>query len=147
MSKTNGRSMPEGRPIQPGEVLNPHGRNQYSDLADFRGDVQRAAVALLSEQPGGGELEALGVPAAIRRLVPEGSDRGTAVVAVLYGMSLKGEAKAMQELLTRIWPAPNRHEIDLNARVATATFADLAVVLADVLRERAARSGDGRRAA
>ena len=95
---------PGGR-IRPGEVRNPHGRNQYS----YRRDFERTPDKLLA-----GELtdDELGNVAEVARdLVEPGMSRGDAIARVLVGSALHGEQKCLLEVVKRLWPETQKHEL------------------------------------
>ena len=89
-----------GRPIQPGEIRNPEGRNQYT----YRRDFEKAIVALLD-----GELtekQAQVLPEWVRELISPGMTRGEVVAVIAVFGALRGDEKQLSALLKRVWPAP-----------------------------------------
>jgi hypothetical protein len=66
--KRNGKKVP-GRPIRPGLVLNPEGKNQFTYRRDFENTIGK----LLSGEPT--EDEAAAVPEWIRGIVASGMTR------------------------------------------------------------------------
>ena len=79
------------KPIRPGEVRNPTGRNQYSARRDFEARIQAMLAA----------------PA--RR--KSGKTYGDLVAETVIGLALEGDRIALVECLKRLWPVPSRHEL------------------------------------
>ncbi len=95
--KHNGSGAP-GRPIQPGQVLNPKGANQYTYKRDFELTIGRLLKGELSPE----EMEA--VPGWVRDLITPGVTRGEAIAAVTLAGALRGDPKHLMAVLERLWP-------------------------------------------
>lgn len=100
------------RPSRPGEVRNPEGNNQYT----YRRKFERAIEELLT---GTAPPE---VAAKLLLLIPEdarpalqamGSDvtPGEALAVCTIAQALTGDEKARAEVLKRVWPAVEKHEL------------------------------------
>ena len=86
--KHRGSRLP-GRPIQPGQVLNPTGRNQFTYRKEWEREIDQALNS-----------------------AAEG-DRGTTLQALadkLLSEARKGKPWAMQLVMKRIWPETVKHE-------------------------------------
>ena len=92
--KRSGREIQEAnlRPIQPGQVLNPEGKNQWTVT---RKEFERY-VALIATEPSDGD------PAITK---------GEALARKAWELALKGDRVAFREVLRRIWPVSNRLEL------------------------------------
>jgi hypothetical protein len=87
--KHHGSRVP-GRPIQPGQVLNPTGKNQFTYRKAWEREIDQALNS-----------------------AAEG-DRGTTLQALadkLLSEALKGKPWAMQLVLKRVWPETVKHEV------------------------------------
>ena len=104
-SGKNGGSDLPGRPIQPGQVLNPEGKNQYTYKRDFELTIDRLLKGELSPE------EAESVPEWVRELVRPGMTRGEALALVTVAGALRGDPKHLAVVLKRIWPETQKHEI------------------------------------
>ena len=100
-----------GRPIQPGQVLNPEGKNQWTYRRDFEHAVERLCSGEITEEL----LEY--IPDQIRPLFSEEMSGGEALAKMLMVRALRGDEKCLTEALKRIWPATQKHEIDGDAAV------------------------------
>ncbi len=102
--KHRGSRLP-GRPIQPGQILNPKGVNQYSYKRDFEQSIDGLLKGELSAE------EAQSVPEWVRDLVKRGMTRGEALALVTVAGALRGDSKHLAVVLKRVWPEMTRHEI------------------------------------
>lgn len=99
-------------PVQPGEVRNPTGINQYT----YRRKFEHAVEALLTgTAPPDVAMELLKLlPEAARpALQAMGSDvtPGEALAVCTIAQALIGDEKARAEVLKRVWPAVEKHEV------------------------------------
>ena len=104
-SGNHGGSRVPGRPIQPGQVLNPAGANQYTYKRDFELTIDRLLKGELSPE----EVET--VPSWVRGLVTAGMTRGEALAAVTVAGALRGDSKHLAAVLKRVWPEMHKHEV------------------------------------
>jgi len=105
-SKRSGSSAP-GTPIQPGQVLNPKGNNQYT----YRRDFETAISALLSGNITEEHIAFL--PEHIRPLIQERTDmsRGEVIALVTVTGALQGDEKQLADVLKRLWPVTEKREL------------------------------------
>jgi hypothetical protein len=124
------------KPIQPGEVRNPTGRNQYSYRLDFERTMGRLLKGALTQE----EIEALDLPAHILDLA-EGDDltRGELIALVVTWRAMKGDRDGMAEALARLWPKVERHEHTVADDESEAALLDR---LASIARTRRANGHD-----
>ena len=102
--KRRGSSLP-GRPIQPGQVLNPRGNNQYS----YKRDFERTIDALLRGEISRDEIELL--PPLVRTSVQPGMTRGEALASATVAAAFALEEKHLANVLKRVWPEVVKHEV------------------------------------
>jgi hypothetical protein len=102
--KANGNAAIRGRPIRPGEVRNPEGRNQYTYRRDFETSIGRLLNGELTD------AEAEQVPEWVQALVNPGMARGEALAHITVLGALRGE-KHLLEALKRIWPVVTKAEV------------------------------------
>ena len=141
------------KPIQPGAVRNPEGRNQYSYRRDFEATVDallRSVYKFETEnlKPGEGEMArcvvcnlmgcdtraGLNLYAHLHCLSElDGKTRGEVIGLVAVQRALSGDEKMLTELLKRMWPASKQveHQFPGDGRVQfgwkeATGFADLA---------------------
>jgi len=100
------------RPSRPGEVRNPEGHNQYT----YRRKFERAVEELLTGDIPDAAAEKLIqlIPEAARpALQAMGTDvtPGEALAICVIAQSLTGDEKARAEVLRRVWPAVEKHEV------------------------------------
>jgi hypothetical protein len=101
------RAALETHSIRPGEVRNPAGRNQYSTRRDF----ERAIASLLGEPPTNAERCSLEIPASVRAQIRPETTRGELLARVLLYRALEGDERMLVEVLARVWPKTDRHEV------------------------------------
>ena len=133
-------------PIQPGEVRNPKGINQYSYRQDFEKTVDAllASKVEYSREPidldEGKKVACIvcglrkcdvflggfryGHESCIQGL--EGKTRGEVIGEITVRLAMCGDEKMLPDVLKRLWPAVNVHEV----ADTTADFAGLAASLA-----------------
>lgn len=121
------------KPVQPGEVRNPEGRNQYSYRRDFEATVDsllRSVYEFAPEElePGEGEMArclvcnlfgcdtraGLNIYAHQDCLCElDGKTRGEVIGLVAVQRALAGDNKMLSEILKRVWPAskPGDHQV------------------------------------
>jgi hypothetical protein len=104
-SKANGKERLRGKPIVPGEVRNPEGRNQWTYRRDFEQTIAKLLDGELSAE------EAENTPEWVRDIVEPGMTRGAALAAIAVTGALRGEGKHFEELLKRVWPATEKREL------------------------------------
>ena len=95
------------RAIQPGEARNPTGRNQYT----YRREFERSIDRLLAGEFPDGERERVGIPPEVLKLLPEGATRGEVIAHVAVLRAVQGDEKVQPDVLARLWPKLNRHQL------------------------------------
>ena len=90
----NGNLLP---PIQPGEVRNPTGRNQYTVQKER---FQEHIGKYLAERMNGDELS-----------------RSEALALAVLEDALAGDATSRKETLARLWPIVSKAEVDIKAEL------------------------------
>ena len=90
-------------PIQPGQVLNPEGINQYSYRKAFEGSMTKLLQAPL------GELLEF-VPESVKPHIPEDASAAEVIALMQLVGTLEGSEKPFAASLERIWPKVERHE-------------------------------------
>ena len=107
--KRTGREIRQAnlQPIQPGEVRNPEGVNQYT----YKRDFEQTVDALLKGQLSPDEAES--IPDWVRGLVSPNMTRGEALGLIAVQGALRGEGRHFDELLKRLWPSTEKREHQL----------------------------------
>jgi len=105
--KRNGKEVREAnlRPIQPGEVRNLDGTNQYTYKRDFERTIDALLKGGLSPE------EVASVPDWVQDLIAPGMKRGEALAAVTVAGALRGGSRHLAAVLKRIWPKMHRHRV------------------------------------
>jgi uncharacterized protein YoaH (UPF0181 family) len=118
--RRNGKEIREAnlQPIQPGQVLNPEGVNQYTYKRDFELTIDALLKGELSPE------EAQSVPEWVQDVVSPGMTRGAALAAVTVTGALRGDSKHLVAVLKRVWPEIVKHEVK-EERLQPPTFAPL----------------------
>jgi len=98
-----------GRPFLPDNNANPTGKNQYT----YRHKFEHAITRLLEGEVREEYLKL--IPECARPLlqdIPDDWELGDVLAAVITAQAMTGDDKAMAEVLKRIWPATQKHEIE-----------------------------------
>jgi len=118
------------KPIKPGQVLNPEGKNQWTGT---RKEFERY-IARVAAEPSDGDPTITKAEALARKA---------------WELALKGDKVAFREVLKRVWPEVQKHEVS-RADHAPPAFTPLenldAADRATMLRlaQKAIRGGDGK---
>jgi hypothetical protein len=93
------------KPVQPGEIRNPEGKNQYSYKREFELTIDALLKGELSPE------EAESVPEWVRDVVKPGMTRCEALARVTVAGALRGDPKFIEAVLKRVWPETVKHEV------------------------------------
>lgn len=105
--RTGSRS--PGRPIQPGQVLNPQGNNQYTYRRDFETAIDRF-LAGVATRP---DVEAAQIPEHIRKDITAETTRAEVIARVLVSGAMAGDSKLLLEVVKRLRPVTSKHELSV----------------------------------